>query len=257
MSSVSADIDNCETLEELFSIWKNKAPETRSFYDKDKRQDVMVSIDHSKVFISDGPVDTETWKNRNSGKHILFLLKEAYGDSEAWSLNNWLRDSGPLYNIWHRVVEWTYGISNTSATQIARYAPSKISYDRINGEPNEWLKQIAVMNIKKSGGVSSSDYGEILTYAEADKKELLKELEIIDPDIIVCGGTADDLNFLFDGTLKKQTCDNWYYYNSFLGDKERLIIDYYHPANRYPALLNYYGIVNIYQQALIEKEKEY
>lgn len=247
------NISDCNTLDELFSIWKRKPAKTRKYYDKDKKQDVEVNIDHSKVFISDGPVDMDTWNDRSSGKHILFLLKEAYGDSEAWSLNNWLRETGPSSNIWYRVVEWTYGISNTSATKIARYSPEDISFDRVEGESNEWLKQIAVMNIKKSGGRSSSDYREIMTYAEADKEELLKELELINPDIIVCGGTADDLDFLFDRTLKSETCDNWYYFNSFLGNKKRLIIDYYHPANRYPALLNYYGVVNIYQQALIEE----
>ena len=35
-----------------------------------------------------------------------------------------------------------------------------------------------------------------------------------------------------------------------------LVIDYYHPANYYPALLNYYAVTNIFQQALLyQKEK--
>lgn len=34
------------------------------------------------------------------------------------------------------------------------------------------------------------------------------------------------------------------------------VIDYYHPANYYPALLNYYAVTNIFQQALLyQKEK--
>ena len=55
-----------------------------------------------------------------------------------------------------------------------------------------------------------------------------------------------------DSELRK-SCDNWFYYSDAIGKRERLFIDYYHPANRYPALLNYYGIVNIYQQALISR----
>ena len=54
--------------------------------------------------------------------------------------------------------------------------------------------------------------------------------------------------------IEPKRCDNWYYYSDVIGGKERLFIDYYHPANRYPTLLNYYGLVNIYQQALLEKE---
>ena len=35
-----------------------------------------------------------------------------------------------------------------------------------------------------------------------------------------------------------------------------MFIDYYHPANRFPDLLNYYGLVNIYQQAIIENDRK-
>ena len=36
--------------------------------------------------------------------------------------------------------------------------------------------------------------------------------------------------------------------------KERLFIDYYHPANHWSDLMNYYGLMGIYQQALKEKQ---
>lgn len=45
-------------------------------------------------------------------------------------------------------------------------------------------------------------------------------------------------------------CDNWYYYLDVCGRK-RLFIDYYHPGNRWPDLINYYGLLGIYQQALL------
>ena len=35
--------------------------------------------------------------------------------------------------------------------------------------------------------------------------------------------------------------------------KERLFLDVYHPANRWSDLMNYYTVVNIYQQALKER----
>ena len=37
--------------------------------------------------------------------------------------------------------------------------------------------------------------------------------------------------------------------------KNVLVLDYFHPAVRYPELLTYYGLVNIYQQALLHAEK--
>ena len=35
-----------------------------------------------------------------------------------------------------------------------------------------------------------------------------------------------------------------------------IVIDYYHPANQFPDLLNYYGLMNIYQLALRRKDNE-
>ena len=37
------------------------------------------------------------------------------------------------------------------------------------------------------------------------------------------------------------------YHYATIFDKERLIIDFWHPANFYPMTLNYYGITGIYQ----------
>jgi len=38
-----------------------------------------------------------------------------------------------------------------------------------------------------------------------------------------------------------------------MGEKV-LVVDYYHPAARYPEILSYYGLVNIHQQALINNQ---
>lgn len=246
------DIRNSKNLDTLFSIWKNK-PVVQTSY-KDKGQDVVVTVNHRDVFISDGPVDIETWNDRSGGKRILYILKEAYGESSDWSLSDWLRRTAPHTNIWYRITEWTYGILNTTSEHIARYTPEDISFEYSAEEPNKWIKQIAVLNIKKSSGKSESSYGEILAYANVDQEEIKKEIELIDPDIIVCGATANDIDSIVGGELKNKLCDNWYYWSNVIDGKERLYIDYYHPASRYPALMNYYGLVNIYQQALIDKE---
>lgn len=240
-------VHNCKTEDELFAVWKTKEPFCTSYIENDK--EVPLTIDHSKVFISDGVVNHDIWDDRSCGKHILYVLKEAYGGDEDWSLAASVRTQAPWSAIWNRIVEWTYGISNTTPEKAARYEPDKISLDK----PNKWLNQIAVVNLKKSGGKSNSKYPEISAYADYDAVELVKQIEMIDPEIIVCGATFEDLNRISGNTCEKGSCDNWYYYSDAIGGKERLFIDYYHPANRYPSLLNYYGIVNIYQQAIIEK----
>jgi hypothetical protein len=225
-------------VERLFESWKAK------------------EIHSGKVFNRDGIVDAETWylNSLQNDPKILVLLKEAYHSPKGekimlmeengnYDLVSELKESGPWNSIWKRVAEWSYGISNTTASKICRYKPLT------KEEAKQWLRRIAVVNIKKSGGSSNTDMQQIIQYAEDDKTEIKHQIEIIDPDIIVCGYTFEALNSIYDNQINKKSSDyndNWFYRID-----NRLVIDYYHPANRYPALLKYYGIVNIYQQALL------
>lgn len=225
----------------LMDKWKNKSANNG-----------CIPIDHkNNAFISDGIVDPDTWFELDSGKRILFLLKEAYGEKNDWSLVEWLNRETPTHSIWKRVVEWTYAIHNTTAASVCRFVP-----EEIKKHYNEYLRSIAVVNLRKSGGKSTSDMDVIMEYTMYDKCELKEEIEMIDPDIIICGYTIQPLINIFDLDIKQQgkVCDNWYYFTNKIGGRERLIIDYYHPANQYPSLMNYYCIANIYQQALIEWE---
>lgn len=241
------DINACKTERELFQLWKTKDT-YETFYVEGDTQ-IEIRINHGNVFIEDGVINPTIWNDRTKGKHILFVLKEAYGGEHGWSLSEEVRVNAPWSAIWNRIVEWTYGITLTTADSIAKFEPSKISLEK----PNPWLNQIAVLNIKKSGGKSQSHYGEISAYADYDSAEIIRQIEIINPNIIVCGATFGDINRIMGNPCQKGECDNWYYYTNAIGNRERLFIDYYHPANRYPALLNYYGIVNVYQQAILEK----
>lgn len=83
--------------------------------------------------------------------------------------------------------------------------------------------------------------------------EILKEFSLIDPDIVICGSTFGTFltTVMEMPEMNNETrCDNWYYYLDVCGRK-RLFIDYYHPGNRWPDLINYYGLLGIYQQALL------
>lgn len=239
----------CRTERELLDLWKTKEPVTRSYVYKKKEK--TVSINHKNVFISDGIVNEVVWNNQ-IGKKILYVLKEAYGENEDWNLTEWLLRTKPSTSIWKRVIEWTYGIQNTTESKIAKYSPD------IYEHHTELFNNIAVVNLKKSGGKSSSDYGEIEAYALADKEEIKKQLRLIAPDIILCRSTFGALNHVFDDQIcpEGMQCDNWFYYTDIISDNRTLVIDYYHPANYYPALLNYYAVTNIFQQALLcQKEK--
>lgn len=231
----------CKTEDELFILWKSKPIHRTSYIDK--KQAIDLEINHQKVFIADGVVNPEEWEK--APKRVAFILKEAYGETFDWDLKWKLKHNTLWGTIWPSVAEWTYGIHNTTKEHIAVYDPALVSKEA----NNIWTNQIAVINLKKSSGKSKSSYAEISAYAKADKQEIRRQLEIVDPDIIVCGYTFASLNEVYDGKLIKQQ-KNWFCFTEEIGGKKRLVIDYYHPANRYPRLLNYYGLVNIYQEAL-------
>ena len=246
--------NECNSIEQLMRLWQKKAPVKTHYLSNKQRVDI--EIDHNNnFFIPDGIVDEKTWEEVKSGKRILLVLKEAYEDDhskEQWSINKALRDAGPWGAIWNRVCEWTRGIHDTTRDKIAGYIPSDKMRSNGTTSANEWLRRIAVMNLKKSGGQSKSDYGEISAYANADAQEIIREIELIDPDIVVCGATFGDINRITGNTMQIDY-DRRFCFSNVIGNKERLFIDFYHPANHFSALLNYYGIVGIYQQALNSK----
>lgn len=153
-------IQNAGSLDELFELWRNKAPE--SFDHTYGKKNIHVDIDHAnKYFIPDGIVDPDVW-NSEEKKRILFILKEAYGtDWGNRTLATWLHSDHPYKSIWRRVAKWVNGIQNTDEHQIPRYREA-IS----DKEHADALDQIAVINLKKSDGDTGSDYAEIDAYAK-------------------------------------------------------------------------------------------
>ena len=85
------------------------------------------------------------------------------------------------------------------------------------------------------------DYEDLKAYAEEDKAELKQELEIIRPDIIVCGNNLSLLKIVLGEELQNEyTWDTM-----FAWWNDTLVIDYYHPAVHYPNRVNYYALMSI------------
>lgn len=201
-------------------------------------------IDHTAGFIRDGVVCPETWFSQPV--RPLFLLKEAYG-AGYWDLiaDQLARTEQIRGQMWRRVSAWTYGLLATTAQDIAPYH----SWQPIERYGNEYLRQAAVVNIRKSGGSSSSDMDVIRAYAAFDRACLMEELALCDPTILVCGYTASALDTLFDRPVRHDRNENLFYHVPLNGH-DVLVLDYWHPANQYPDIMNYYGLMGIYQQAL-------
>lgn len=224
-------INNCTTLEELFELWKTEY--------------------EGKVFVTDGIVNPQKWNSQKV--RPMFLLKDAYGGDANWNLINdhILRhlDSN-VDNTWKKVTQWSYGLMNTDENKIQPFDENLIP----KKYGNEYLQSMAVVNIKKESGKSKSVWEELEVAVEKDKDFIKREIELIDPTVIVCGYTISQLEKILGVEIKKERNRNLYYYTEING-KTIIVLDYYHPASRYPDIMNYYALVNIYQLALKEKAK--
>ena len=202
-------------------------------------------------FVSDGFVDPAAYEN--TFPRICFFLKEAYSKESTadWSLSDWLA-GGAMTRMWGTVAEWAYGISQTTMDSIPH--KPKLSQD----EKTAVLKTVSVVKVKKSNGNVQSDYGDLLRYAVADQTILRRELEILRPDVIVCGNNSGLLRLLYGAKVQEngkisgegRIPYSFLHENGYALMGDQIILDFYHPANQYPSLLNYYTICGLFQQAL-------
>jgi len=171
-------------------------------------------------FISGGVLDED--KFNNSKVKMLVILKEV-NDPDCnynWSLPGLLsdieQDKNPFYRIWKNVCRWALVSENLS-----------LSYQNIDDSKlKEGLRLFAVINLKKEAGSGNSNMDDIFYHVEYYKVEWLQEIDIIDPKIIVCGGTFDIISKILN-IDDIMTCDSGARY--FLKNK-RVFLEFYHPA---------------------------
>ena len=205
-------------------------------------------------FVADGIIDTKFWSKSN--KKILYILKEAYDNPGDGDICKYIKNEGIncfKSSIFRRVALWSYGFQHTTEKEIFPYKYFE-SFDK--NDLFNTLRSVAWLNLKKhdEGNRISSDVA-ISSYTEKDSDFIKKEIELINPDIIICGNVFDILykHIINKGLLSsKDRNPNWYYYEK-IGNKEYLILDYYHPSNNYHNFMNYYGLMCSYQQAIKSK----
>lgn len=197
-----------EELNALFDRWQDEFPEYRGKFHKD-------GINNEAVFAE-------------QKLKLLFLAKEpndpkqGLGDFRSW----WAKEI--KYAFSHRICEWAFGLLNGfSPLDEPRYK----NMDRIR-----IMSAVAFMNLKKSGGGATADKAKIQEAVDNERHLILKEISIINPDIIVGGiGRPELWESLFPGIqfkdsgfdIKVAKCGSY------------KIIDYFHPSYRVPRSMSY------------------
>jgi hypothetical protein len=137
--------------------------------------------------VTDGILNVDLY---NLAKYkILWILKEPYGNGDM-DYSEYIEESfkfkGKFHSapkMWERIIYTNYGILNNFEKWD--------DMDWLNKDENVFnsLKYCALINLKKVPGKTRSNYYEIQEHYNRSKEIIKKQLSLINPEIIICGGT--------------------------------------------------------------------
>ena len=178
---------------------------------------------------------------------VLYVLKEANGGkNKEWKngdLRNYLSNYATRWQTWNNLVRWQFGIENINNDN------SWQTIDKINVNfRKEYLRHVAIINLKKQAGSKSSNMREIFEHAKRDVKLIKSQIELYDPEIVICGGTGDIVKEigLFEGLDKWEKSARGVSFNIA---KNRIIVSYKHPAARQSKKHMFIDIINTIKEA--------
>ena len=170
-------------------------------------------------------------------KKILFVLKEVNG-GQGWSLRNFLLDGGRA-QTWNNISRWATGILNLD---------KNFNWKDLEFVDEEYrkrsLRKIAAINLKKISGECVADDAEIYKAAKMNSRILREQLDLYNPDIVVCCGTAYGfVDFCYGGV------NDWLMTSRgirYIKDEEnsRVIVEFSHPEARVNNAYLYYALTD-------------
>ncbi|MDY0315672.1 MAG: hypothetical protein RBR32_11420 [Bacteroidales bacterium] len=218
-----------EKLDILFKEWKEKSKENG--HDKFCPDGLMYKgetiLEEWNVWDLKNPGnESELW--HNAKKRILFLCKDLNSKEEDGSASTdeiRHRNGHKKARFYRNMAYWLYGLCNIDKNGIApkfeTLTDEKIT-DFFDKTP------FAYVNCKKEAGLESVSDTELRHHIGLYKDFINKEIEILNPDIIVCGGTR---RFFFDNNNNiyepLEKFSEWIYFNQ---EQKKVVIASYHPS---------------------------
>ena len=205
---MNANIQNCQTIEELHAVWKECQLGEETQYLPDNIPPYS--------FLPDGIISQKDYIR--SKRKILFIGKEAYWFYSKATLeeNKEYAKDANLY-FWHQKVAFGEVKETMFSKRLAMLTNSITSgnYSVIN-KNHDALKEIAFINLNKRGGYSYCIWDVLAGYVERYAEFIAKEISLINPELIVCCGY--DVKWLLDKYIAR-----------FLADKAK-VIALHHPS---------------------------
>ncbi len=203
-------------------------------------------------FHKDGVIHEGSW--RKAEPRVCFLMKEPNNpsqteDGQGFDFRDWWRDEPIKYRFPSRIAEWSRGM-------LEGFPPYDELWSTNDGRDiQEVRKQIALVNVKKTGGGGTSEYHSFMQEAlgapddvqaqDRSAARVLKQLDIIDPQVIVLGLSWPGL---IERLFKKEVewkptghginVGNW---------KGRRLIDFYHPSIQGAPTAYYYLLEKVWR----------
>lgn len=154
-----------------------------------RRQEILVELYSSwraqhpgEHLIDCGLVDEDAYNS--APLRVVWILKEAVDQeqTQGWSLPGYFLDVAvgrrPPSRTARPLGALTWGVLQGLG-----------SYAAARDEMGAGLRALGVTNLKKSGGPSYSKWAIIAEAADKSKELWIQELRVMDPDVVVCGGT--------------------------------------------------------------------
>jgi hypothetical protein len=194
--------------EDLFDRWEKRYP------------------DRNLVFSHDGISDYGIWTQQKL--KVLFLLKEAHSGYEPNGKGQ------PIVGLfgWN-LARWSFALKELYQNpNVLPSFPSASDLPKCLDDLG-----VAIVEVKKIEGTSSSNNLEIESYARKDKDLLQEQIELIDPQVVFCCGTNKSYELIFDWKSEGAvTGVNYFEHDSGISSsfwihEGRLIIYFYHPSN--------------------------
>lgn len=174
------------------------------------------------IFIRDGIVSEGEYAH----PHILFIMRDMNTDKED-NLCEDLYARGSGWKTWNNAARWTVALLTGNE-----------EYPR-NIDRCEQMRKVAVINLKKEAGGARASKQALKAAVSADGAYTLREIELCNPEIIICGGFGN-ADLLKDYVFKESASEwkqlpavgfasTWWYYFAEVNDKQVPVISFCHP----------------------------
>ena len=186
-------------------------------------------------------------------KKVAFLLKETNGNDPSgvrsgelsdWDYRAWLqekqavgmeRSGEKLYRTFYSLCMWIDVFYDTTAEKAVSFEDYCADQRSAPENLRKNLAKTAIVNLKKTWGGGSTKWKDLYSYLQNDiaKEVIQKQLDIIDSDIVICGGREvfDFARQIF-GTQEKTLSMNGGKTISYFKSNGKIFLDFYHPACR-------------------------